>query len=257
MTTHTTKRIPGTPTWMDLATPDLDVAKAFYTELFGWDYFDTGEDFGNYNMALSDGRNAAGIGPIFPPDSPQPSAWTIYLASDDIKADVKRIQDLGGQVVMEPMEVSDSGSMAICSDPTGAVFGLWEANTHIGAGVENEHGGMCWFEVNTNDSEAARAFYSELTNTTPVAMEDADYYHIMNRGEDMLYGVLQMNEEWAGIPPHWMGYFTVDNTDATCEKAVAAGGKVAVPAFDMDYGRMAVLTDPAGATFSIVQPPAA
>ncbi|MCB9157671.1 MAG: VOC family protein [Caldilineaceae bacterium] len=256
MTTRTTKRAAGTPTWLDLSTPDLDGAKAFYKQIFGWDYFDTGADFGHYNMAMSQGRNAAGIGPIFPPDSPQPSAWTIYLASDDINADIKRVQELGGQVMVEPMVIGDSGSMAICVDPTGAVFGLWEANNHIGSGVENEHGGMSWFEVNTRDSEAARAFYEALTNTTPNKMEEMDYY-VMQRGDDMLYGILQMDAQWEGIPPHWMGYFTVDNTDATVERAVAAGGQVRVPAFDMPYGRMAVLSDPFGATFSIVQPPAA
>ncbi|MCB9151656.1 MAG: VOC family protein [Caldilineaceae bacterium] len=256
MTTRTTKRAAGTPTWLDLSTPDLDGAKAFYKQIFGWDYFDTGADFGHYNMAMSQGRNAAGIGPIFPPDSPQPSAWTIYLASDDINADMKRVQELGGQVMVEPMVIGDSGSMAICVDPTGAVFGLWEANNHIGSGVENEHGGMSWFEVNTRDSEAARAFYEALTNTTPNKMEEMDYY-VMQRGDDMLYGILQMDAQWEGIPPHWMGYFTVDDTDATVERAVAAGGQVRVPAFDMPYGRMAVLSDPFGATFSIVQPPAA
>ncbi|MEZ4661855.1 MAG: VOC family protein [Caldilineaceae bacterium] len=256
MTTRTTKRAAGTPTWLDLATPDLDVAKAFYKQVFGWDYFDTGPDFGHYNMAMAQGRNAAGMGPIWPPDSPQPSAWTIYLASDDINADVKRVQELGGQVMVEPMVIGDSGSMAICVDPTGAAFGLWEANNHIGSGVENEHGGMTWFEVNTRDSAAACAFYEALTNTTANKMDGMDY-HIMQRGDDMLYGVLQMDENWAGIPPHWIGYFTVDNTDAAVERVVAAGGQVRVPAFDMPYGRMAVLSDPAGAAFSIVQPPAA
>ena len=95
MTTRTTKRTAGTPTWVDLATPDLNVAKAFYKDLFGWDYFDTGPDFGHYNMAMAQGRNAAGIGPIWPPDSPQPSAWTIYLASDEINADIEKNSGYG------------------------------------------------------------------------------------------------------------------------------------------------------------------
>ena len=86
---------------------------------------------------------------------------------------------------------------------------------------------------------------------------NSSYYYIMQRGEAMFHGVLQMDAQWEGIPPHWMGYFQVDNTDAAIERAVAAGGKLAVPAFDMEYGRMAVISDPAGAVFSIVQPPVA
>jgi len=257
MTTRTTKRPAGEPTWMDLATPDLEVAKKFYGEIFGWSFVDTGPDFAHYHFAQSQGRNAAGIGPIWPPDSGQPSAWTIYIASDDAAADAERVKALGGQVLVEPMAIADSGVMAVCADPTGPVFGLWQAINHIGSGVENEHGAMTWSEVNTRDSAAARDFYSTLSNATPHKMEEVDYYYIVQRGDDMLYGILQMDHHWEGIPPHWMGYFAVDNTDATIERAIAAGGKLQVPAFDMQYGRMAVLSDPAGANFSIVQPPAA
>jgi hypothetical protein len=243
---------------MDLATPDLAVAKKFYDAVLGWDYFDTGPDFGNYNMALVQGRNVAGIGPIWPPDSPQPSAWTIYFASDDVAADCERVKALGGQVMVEPMVIGDSGAMAICADPTGAAFGLWQANQHIGSAVENEHGSMVWWEVNTRDSAAVRVFYGKLLNASvnTMAMEGTDY-HMLQHGEEMICGILQMDHNWEGIPPHWMGYFAIDNTDAAIERAVAAGGKLHVPAFDMQYGRMAVLADPAGATFSIVQPHAA
>jgi len=255
MTTRTTARTPGEPTWMDLATPDLDKAKAFYNAVFGWDYFDTGADFGHYNFALSQGRNAAGISQM-QPGFPMPSAWTIYFSTADAAADVARVAQLGGQVIADVMEIGTSGKMAICADPTGAVFGLWEANEHVGAGVENEHGGMSWHEVATRDLNAARAFYGELFNLAPNKMEGMEYY-IMQHGDDMICGVMQMDENWEGIPPHWMGYFTVDDTDAAIERAVAAGGKVMVPAFDMPYGRMAVIADPMGATFSIVKPPAA
>jgi predicted enzyme related to lactoylglutathione lyase len=254
MTTRTTKRTPGAPTWMDLATPDLDGAKAFYNTVFGWDYMDTGPDFGHYQMALAQGHNAAGIGPL-QPGSPMPSAWTIYFATDDADADVARVKLLGGQVIVDPMEIPGSGRMAICVDPTGAVFGLWQTINMIGAGIENEHGAMSWHEVNTPDSAAARAFYGELFGLTPQPMEGMDYY-IMQQGMDMICGILQMDENWEGIPPHWMGYFTVDDTDAALDRVVAAGGEVKAPAFDMPYGRMAVIADPFGAIVSIVKPPA-
>ncbi len=256
MTTRTTKRPAGEPTWFDLATPDMEMAKEFYNEIFGWDYFDTGEEFGHYNNALSQGRNAAGIGPIWPPDSPQPSVWTVYFASEDAAKDCEQVKALGGQVMVDPMVIADSGSMAVCMDPTGAAFGFWQADQHIGTAVENEHGGFAWCEVNTRDSATAREFYSELLHATPHKMEGVDYYMIQH-GDDQLCGILQMDESWEGIPPHWMAYFAVDNTDAAVERAVAAGGKLQVPAFDMPYGRMAVLSDPAGANFSIVQPPEA
>lgn len=256
MSTRTTKRPAGEPTWFDLATPDLEGAKAFYQQVFGWQYVDTGPDFGNYNMALAAGRNVAGVGPIFPPDSPQPSAWTVYFASEDAAADCERVKTLGGQVLVEPMVIGDSGAMAICIDPTGAAFGFWQANQHIGSAAQNEHGAMTWCEVHTQDITAARDFYTELLNMTASKMEGVDYY-TLQRGDAVLAGLLQMDQNWAGIPPHWTAYFAVNNTDAAIERAVAAGGNLQVPAVDTPYGRMAVLRDPAGATFSIMQLPPA
>lgn len=255
MTTRTTKRSPGEVTWMDLATPDLAVATEFYRQVFGWNYIDTGPDFGHYHMAVMNDHNAAGMGPL-QPGSPMPSAWTIYFSSDDAAADVARAQALGGTVLVDGMVIGDSGIMAICVDPTGAVFGLWQANKHIGAGIDGEHGGMAWWEVNTWDSGATCDFYGKLFNLTPQKMEGMDYF-ILQRGEQMVCGVLQMDANWEGMPPHWMGYFAVDNTDAALTRVTSAGGKVMVPAFDMAYGRMAVIADPAGAAVSIVQLPVA
>ena len=255
MTTRTTKRSAGEPTWIDLATPNLDGAKAFYQQVFGWEYFDTGPDFAHYSFAMSQGRNAAGIGPIWPPDSLQPSVWTIYFASDDAATDTARVKELGGQVMVEPMVIPNSGTMAICADPTGAVFGFWQAAQHIGATVENEHGSMTWLEVNTRDSAAACEFYSKLLNVAVSKMEGApSEYYFLHRDGEMLAGILQMDANWEGIPPHWMSYLAVDDTDTAIERAVAAGGMLAVPAFEIAYGRMAVLSDPYGAHFSVIKP---
>lgn len=260
MTTRTTTLPAGEPTWFDLATPDVSVATAFYKEVFGWNYIDTGPDFGNYHFAQSDSRNVAGIGPIFPPDSPQPSAWTVYFATEDAAKDCERVKELGGQVLVEPMVIGNSGSMAICMDSTGAAFGFWQADQHIGSGAQNEHGSMCWCEVNTRDSGAARDFYTQLLNADAQKMEGADYYTTLHHGkkvndDNAIAGILQMDENWEGIPPHWMPYFAIDNTDAAVKRAVAAGGQVRVEPFDMPHGRMAVVSDPAGAVFSIVQLP--
>lgn len=251
MTTRTTARTPGELTWIDLATPDLEGAKRFYQQLFGWEYVDTGAEFGHYHMALAQGRNAAGIAAI-QPGQETPPAWTVYFASADIDIDVARVRALGGLVLFEPMTIGDSGRMAVCTDPTGAVFGLWQADQHIGAGVENEHGGMAWCEVATRDVATACNFYAQLLGFTPQKVEGMDYFMLQRNGESYC-GVMQMDEQWEGIPPHWMAYFAVDDADAALERVVAGGGKVLVPAFDMAYGRMAVIADPAGAAVSIVK----
>lgn len=252
MTTITAPRPHGAFTWLDLTTTDLEGAKRFYQQVFGWEYLDIGEQFGHYHYALANGRAAAGIGQP-PPDMPMPPVWTIYLASAE--GDLARLKDLGGQVMLEPMTVGDAGKMTIGVDPTGAAFGLWQPIDFIGAAVEAEHGSLAWSEVNTRDAAAACEFYGQLFGLTAHKLEGQEYF-IMQRGEEMFFGVMQMDEQWGDLPPHWMGYFAVDNTDAALERVLAAGGSIGAPAFDTPYGRMAVIVDPYGATISIVQLPA-
>jgi hypothetical protein len=156
--------------------------------------------------------------------------------------------------MLEPMAVGDAGKMAVCVDPTGAVFGLWQPIDFIGAGVEDEHGSLAWSEVNTRDAAAACEFYGKLFGLTARKSEDQEYFFMQHDG-GMRFGVMPMDEQWGDLPPHWMGYFAIDNADAALERVLAAGGSIGVPAFDTPYGRMAVIVDPYGAVVSIVQLP--
>ena len=98
-------------------------------------------------------------------------------------------------------------------------------------------------------------FYGKLFGLTARKSEDQEYF-FMQHDDEMRFGVMPMDEQWGDLPPHWMGYFAVDNTDAALERVLAAGGSIGVPAFDTPYGRMAVIVDPYGAAVSIVQLPA-
>ncbi|MCW1969874.1 MAG: VOC family protein [Anaerolineae bacterium] len=251
MTTHTQKKTPGTPTWADLMTTDPDAAREFYGKLFGWTYFMSGPEFGYYSNAALGNNVVAGLGPI-PPDTTMPAAWTVYLASDNVDADSAKVSELGGQVVTPPMTIGEFGRMVICVDPTGAVFGMWESNQHIGAVITDEHGTMTWHEVNSREAAKAKDFYCALHGQTSQLMPTMEYY-MLNLGSKTVAGVLQMDAQWEGIPPHWMVYFAVNNTDATIEQTVALGGKMLVPAFDTPFGRVSVLADPQGASFSVIQ----
>lgn len=241
----------GLPCWYDLMSPEPDKVLPFYAALFGWDYTpDSGPEMGHYRMAMSEGRMAAGIGQS--PDADMPSVWSVYFASDSVDADAVRIEKLGGKAMVPPMDVGDAGRMGLFIDPGGAVFGLWQHGQHSGAQVRDEHGAMCWTEVNTRDGEAVAAFYGSLLAMQAHKMDGMDY-RTLQRGDKAWAGVLQMNEQWEGIPPHWMAYFAVDDVDAACGVVEANGGSVRVPAFDSPYGRISVVADPCGAHFSIIQ----
>jgi len=119
---------------------------------------------------------------------------------------------------------------------------------------KNPAGAFCWIELATTDQNAGKKFYSSLfgweVNDMPMGPEGVYTIFRLN-GRDAAAGcTLRPEQTSQGVPPHWMIYIAVDNADAAVTRATKAGGKACTPAFDvMDAGRMAVLTDPTGATF--------
>jgi uncharacterized protein len=100
----------------------------------------------------------AGIGPQPGPPG-TPPAWTTYLAADDADETAAKITKAGGQLFMDPFDVMDAGRMAIAADPGGAAFGIWQARAHIGTGLANEPGALCWNQVHTRDFDRSKVFY--------------------------------------------------------------------------------------------------
>lgn len=245
---------PGTPSWFDLMTPDPEKARAFYGALFGWTFQIGGPESGHYSMCQRNGRNAAGIGQM-PPGAPFPSTWNVYLAVTSTDESCARIKDKGGAVVMGPMDVMQEGRLAFCADPTGAHFGLWQPKNHHGAGIRDEHGSMTWAEVNTRDAAKAREFYAAVFGLEAKKMEGADIqYWTLHKGPITAGGIMQMDARFpANVPSHWLAYFAVSSCDTSTAQLAKLGGKVMAPAFDTPYGRIAVVTDPFGAPFAIIQ----
>ena len=168
--TETPKLPPGTPAWVDLASPDVAASVAFYSGLFGWNANDLGPEAGNYHMCDLDGLNVAGIGPIMMPG--QPPAWLSYVNVADADATVAKVTAAGGTVFAGPIDVMEAGRMAVFADPTGAALGIWQPVQHPGADLVNEPGSLVWNELNTRDTEVAIPFYAEVfgwgSNTNPM-----------------------------------------------------------------------------------------
>lgn len=119
-----------------------------------------------------------------------------------------------------------------------------------------EHGEICWRELATQNSEKAQEFYKKLFgwNLEQSKITEMDYQEII-LDDKACGGVMQMTKEWGEpLPPsHWMTYIAVDDVDATANKIKEKGGGVCVEPFDAPgVGRMSVVNDPAGATFSLI-----
>ncbi len=248
---HRDSYLEGTPSWVDLASTDVDGAKAFYSGLLGWEWESPSED---YHMASMDGRAAAGLmqQPTEQVEMGLPPLWNIYLAVENCDATVAKVEGAGGSVMAPPFDVEDAGRMAVIVDPSGAVVSLWQAGEHIGAEIVNEPGAFAWAELQTPDQGAATGFFSKLLgwDTATAEMGSLGTMTLFKlAGEDVASA---MDPPMEGVPPHWQAYFAVADCDASCARVGELGGRVLAPPFDAPPGRMAAVTDPSGAVFSII-----
>ena len=242
-----TSYAPGTPSWVDLTTPDLQDALRFYGGLFGWEFEDAGEQAGHYHQALLRGKRVAGIGPN-PPESPPMAFWSTYFSGSDVDAHAKAIADAGGTVSFGPTEVMDQGRMVVGQDPAGAMFGVWEPRAHAGAQLVNEHAAFSWNELIGRDAEGAARFYGSVFGLTFEDLPDADYKLARVDG-DVVAGISGMGGE---LSPHWLTYFMHDEVDAGFDRARELGGELVGDIVDSPFGRYARVRDPQGAVFGLI-----
>ncbi|WP_156754289.1 VOC family protein [Actinokineospora pegani] len=243
--------VPGKPCWVELATADPRSASEFYAGLLGWS-FKVGDD--GYVVCYVDDVPVAGM---HIPQGDQPATWTLYLTVGDTDNTAERVLDLGGQVLTEPHEVPGQGGMLVAGDPSGAAVGFWrqDRDWRLGTGFP---GAFTWAELNTWDGAGADAFYGSLFDFEVVQMGDGeafDYTSWTVNGEEVL-GRLRMGSEFPpGQLPHWMVFFEAHpetGTDRIANRAERLGGRVVVAPFDSPFGRAAVLADPAGAEFTVL-----
>ncbi len=250
----------GTPCWTDVTSTDFPRAAAFYQALFGWDADVAPQpEAGGYTMFSLNGKYVAAGSPPQEGQEGIPSHWTTYIASDDADATAAKIREAGGTVLAEPFDVFDSGRMAIAQDPTGAIFGVWQAKEHIGAQLANEPGTMNWNECQTTDAAAAAAFYEqafgvEVKEYPP--QEGRPRYDVIEVDGKGVAGIFQINERMGDVPPNWSTIFAVADHDETVARAKELGATVLMEGMDLpEIGRLAVLQDPTGAVFQVLQPP--
>jgi predicted enzyme related to lactoylglutathione lyase len=241
-----TSYAPGTFSWVELVTSDADAAKAFYTEVFGWEYFDNPMGDGMvYTTALVDGKAA---GALFA-SSEQPPHWNSYVTVASADEATRRAGELGASVIAEPFDVMEVGRMSVIADPTGAALCLWEPRQHIGAAVVNQPGALTWNDLVTPDPDAAAHFYGELFGWTYMEMPDSGGYRVIRNGERSNGGIPPAHPESG--PPAWLPYFGHADADALHGRIGELGGRALSEPMSIGPGRIAILADPQGAVFAV------
>jgi uncharacterized protein len=266
--------IPGVPCWVDTSQPDPEAAVDFYRGLFGWKFEDMmppGSE-GRYFVARLRGLDVAAVGSI-PEGAPPFAMWNTYVWVESADETASKARAAGGNVVMEPFDVMDAGRMAVCTDPEGAAFCVWEARQHRGARLVNDDGALNFNGLNTRDAAGAKSFYGSVFGWRTITLGAGgelwtlpgygDHLERDNPGlremiasvggpagfEDVVASINPIPEDQPDTPAHWSVTFGVTDADATAAKAAELGGRVIVPPFDAPWSRLTVLSDPQGASF--------
>ena len=246
----------GTVSWFDLSTPNVEDARSFYAELLGWELDVQATTMGEYTVASSNGREIAGMMAQAPEMAGAPAAWTVYLIVDDIEASLTKVTVAGGAVLTPPFEIPGGAQVAVAADLSGAVFAL------IAGGPEpdlayfcDDVGAVCWAELMTSDVPAAAEFYREVFDWSTETDDGGPVpYTVCRLGSEAVGGMIGRPADLpAEVPDSWSVYFTVADCEATLSRAVELGGSMVLPATATPMGPFAVVADPAGAAFQIME----
>ena len=254
-----TDYLPGSPNWLDLASPDTAASASFYTALFGWTLASAGPAAGGYGFFQHRGRTVAALGPLTE-DGVCP-AWTVHFTTLDADRTTARVEAAGGKVRFGPFDVFTNGRMAGYTDPTGADFAVWQPHDTVGLDAVDIPGTLCWTECHSTDAEAAKAFYRAVFDwqEQDVPFGDGTYTVLTPAGggsDDGHGGIVQLGPDRtaAGIASHWLPHFEVTDPDACVAAAADLGATVRVPPVDvLGVGRLAQLTDPHGAVLAVIR----
>jgi uncharacterized protein len=120
--------------------------------------------------------------------------------------------------------------------------------------MAGNHGTFIWYELWCSDVARAKAFYAEVVGWS---FEDPGegYIHIQAPDGAFVGGMTPIRPEMAGAHPGWLAYIEVDDVDRTVADLEVAGGSVKMPPMDMEnVGRFALVADPGGAMFYLMDP---
>ena len=247
--------------WYDLMADDIEGAKAFYTDVVGWDARDSELRNGAYKvffagpemvggvMAISDEARVAGARP----------RWSGYIAVDDVDGVAERAKMAGGEIRRRPEDVEGLGRVAVVADPHGAAFILVRRANDPGCleQTPGTPGLIGWHELQAGDLDSDFAFYSGLFGWAKEEAMDIGpliVYQTFSKGGPAFGGMMtRLSVMHAG--PSWLYYFNVEDVLSTIGRVVRNGGKVVHgPLHTPSNQLIAQCLDPQGAMFALIGP---
>jgi uncharacterized protein len=235
------------------------VGKVILVELFGWTYRDIHSGTTQYAEASLDGRPVAGlVQRAFPVGERRQPAWLSFFSVNDVDATKTIALQHGAKVLFEPHSFPDRGREAVLADPQGAVFAILASTSGDPPDFLAVPGEWIWSSLITSDPDAGAAFYQTLVDYEVFELPaSAGAQHLLLASHN--YARASVNSLPAGDPKaqaHWLNYVRVEDTVAAVAKVRALGGRVLVePWIDRHGGKVAVVADPIGAPFGLLEWP--
>ncbi|WP_326686481.1 MULTISPECIES: VOC family protein [unclassified Streptomyces] len=247
---------PGAPCWTNLHTPDPGTAERFYTAVFGWEYEHVGPSSDRYTYATSRRHMVAGITPDTDADT---ASWILSFATDSADAVAGRVVRAGGEVREGPADVGVLGRSVSALDSCGAHVGFWQPRAHMGAGLFNETSALCWAELAVHDTQVADAFYRAVLGLRAgrhAAAGEEHYAAFHLESGEAVAGRTLLPPDREGAEPFWMPYFGVHDAQDAVDTAVREKASVLHSGTNSAGQGLAVLADPSGAVFAVLELPA-
>ena len=245
---------PGKFVWFDLLTDDVDAARSFYGELFGWTFEDDGDSDPIYTTVLQNGNPIGGIvaSEQLKQDVDQ-SRWLSYMSVPNVDVAIAKAVVAGGVSYAAGTNFPNRGRVGVVKDPQGALLAFVRSETGDPADVDPTPSNFFWSELWTSDLEAAETFYTDLVSyqrdlVASNAIEGG-VYRVMKQGDRRRMGMLKIPFE--GVLPNWLPYIMTPDPASVAKKAESLGGRILLAPEGVLHGGSAIISDPTGGVFGI------
>jgi len=247
----------GKVIFIELVTPNLSAAKQFYAGLFGWTFRDIQAGGIQYAEAFLDSTPVAGmVHKDLPASAHRQPAWLSFFSVQDVDTAKKVALQNGAKVLFEPHSIPERGREAVFADPQGAVFAVLASSSGDPSDVLAAPGEWIWSSLITSDPDTDAAFYQKLFDYEVFDLPSSPgAQHLLLATDNFARAsVNSLPANKSNVHPYWLNYIRVEDAVKMAAKVVALGGRVLVePRIDRHGGKVAIVADPFGAPFGLLE----
>ena len=249
----TSARLPGKFVWVDLLTPDVARAEAFYGKLFGWTF----KKIGDYTLAYLDQEPMAGMLSVAAKTGERKQArWVGYISVPDVSAAQRQVLSQGGKVLVSARSFPKRGELAVFADREGAIFGVMSSSSGDVEDFLTETGDWIWAQFLSRQGDTAAKFYASIAGSTILEAPKPDgskRWFLVSQGYARA-SIIEIPRNRTDTGPGWLGYIRVADVASTVALARQLSGRVLVPPRpDLFDGKVALIADPSGGVFGVLQ----